>query len=538
MPEGSGVGAPRSSRRTRVSLAVASSVVIAVSVITLPRVPTPYGDLQLYASIARARQQFGIGVPTEMWNSPVAVDHIPFYGPVFFDLCAVTLTWFGVTLTSLRMASLLGAVMFVAAAAGLAREVDESPDRWLWVVALLMFAPELQTGISTGAMHMLAIGFLMLALYLFVRGLRFPTVGRIAHGLLSGGALALAALTTPRSYLFIAAFFAAGILMSLMSRRVRRDMRWPFAAAAIGLGVPWLMWIIASHGNPVRWARYMAFIFSHEDADVAILPTAVRDFSFSWTQIVTPAVAFLGGLLALNGMRRTWRSASAALPAATLALLTTFLAHLLTVVILNYPFANGEYVALPLFAVVVAMPVSAFGLNRRTLAMLVTLLVVIDAGLFAVRAVRTAATWRASDPAPIDAFIRQHVPEGSVVAGPEAPFFFPVERSGSWYRMARPESWAPWARWVPIIEPDSVHHASRLSTPTPIARFLVWRDDDEIPDNYLCARDRVAARFEPPANYLRLLGPLGHPLDRGYPAATLYRLPDGCPTGYDPAVAH
>ena len=527
-----------SSLRTRILLAVAAGAAIAVSLITLRHVPTPYADLQLYASIARSRQLFGIGVPSETWNSPVAVDHIPFYGPVFFDLCAATLHWFGVTLLSFRIASVIGAAIFVAATAWLARELSGSRDRWLWAVVLIVLAPEARIGIATGVMHMLAIGFQLLALALFVRGLRLSSGGSLLHGALAGGALALAALTTPRSDLFVAAFFLAWILLPLAGHHVHREARLQGAAAAVMFAVPFLIWTVVSHGSPAGWLRYMTYIVSHEDTDVAILPTAVRDFSFSWNQVVTPAVALVGGLLAARGIRRERRAPFAATSAAAFALLTTFLTYVMTVVILNYMFSNGEYFALPLFAVVLAMPTRVFGLGNRTLAALVALAIACDSGLFVVQLARTAATWRATDPTPINEFIRRHVPPGSAVAGPEAPYFFPVERNGSRFRTISARSWADWARWVPIVEADAVHHASRFAEPAPVARFLVWPADDPLPDRYACAGDHLVDRFDPPANYLHLLGRLGHPLDRGYPATSLYRLAVGCPTGYDPTVGH
>ena len=36
----------------------------------------------------------------------------------------------------------------------------------------------------------------------------------------------------------------------------------------------------------------------------------------------------------------------------------------MTIVVLNYMFSNGEYFALPLFAVVLAMPTRVFGVGR------------------------------------------------------------------------------------------------------------------------------------------------------------------------------
>ena len=159
-------------------------------------------------------------------------------------------------------------------------------------------------------MHMLAIGFQLLALALFVRGLRLSSGGSLLHGALAGGALALAALTTPRSDLFIAAFFLAWILLPLAGHHVHREARLQGAAAAVVLGraVSDLDRRVARRARS-GWLRYMAYIFSHEDTDVAILPTAMRDFSFSWTQVVTPAVALVGGLLAARGIRRERRAA-------------------------------------------------------------------------------------------------------------------------------------------------------------------------------------------------------------------------------------
>src|SRR4051812_19894050 len=94
--------------RTRVALLVLLAAGIAFPLVTVSRVPVPFADAQLYASIALSRYRYGVGVPTITWNSPTAVDHIPFYGPVFFELCALAQRLFGVTLLSFRIVSLFG----------------------------------------------------------------------------------------------------------------------------------------------------------------------------------------------------------------------------------------------------------------------------------------------------------------------------------------------------------------------------------------------------------------------------------------------
>ena len=530
---------PGSSPRTLWLLAAAIAVVLAIDLVSIRHAPTPNADLQVYASIARARQLYGIGVPTETWNSPVAVDHLPFYGPVFFSLATTALRWFGVTLLSFRLTSVLGAALCLAAAALLASVLSGSRERWLWAIALTLLTPEVSNGLGTGVMHMLAVGFELLTLAAFAGGLRQPGRAGVLLSAGAGVALAMAAMTTTRSYLFIAAFFGTGLLLRLAGSPLPRDARWKYAAAAAGFGLPFLWWIVISHGDPIRWARYMTYIFTHEDTDVAILPTAMREFQFSWTPALTPLVGLVGAVLAARGIRRERRGSFNSPPVAAFVLVTAFTTYVITVVVLNYTFEIGDYFAIPLFVVVVAMPLRVFALPERTCRALVGLLLTCQAGLFAVKALRAAATWDATNPTPLNEFVQSLVPPGSVVVGPEAPYFFPVERSGSRYRTFSPRSWADWARWVPVIEPESVRHAARDREAPPLNRFFIWPAGAELPDGYDCVRGRVAGVFQPPETHLDRLGPIGgRAFDRGYPPSVLYRLPPGCPAGYDPTVGH
>ena len=111
---------------------VLAAVACGVILITVRRVPTPFADLELYASIALARLRYGVGVPTISVNSPVAVDHIPFYGPVFFDLVALLLRIGGITLLSFRVASLIGTALFVAGTVALPRQFTAPPPGPTW----------------------------------------------------------------------------------------------------------------------------------------------------------------------------------------------------------------------------------------------------------------------------------------------------------------------------------------------------------------------------------------------------------------------
>ena len=76
----------RADRIGPAALVATACLILSIFVITLGRVPTPWPDAQLYASIARSLQLHGNGVPSTIWFSPAAVDHLPFYGPVYFTL--------------------------------------------------------------------------------------------------------------------------------------------------------------------------------------------------------------------------------------------------------------------------------------------------------------------------------------------------------------------------------------------------------------------------------------------------------------------
>jgi hypothetical protein len=518
------------------ALLIIAAVALVVPVLTLRRAPTPYADLQLYASIARSVQVHGVGVPTETWYSPTAVDHVPFYGPVFFDLAALSMHFFGATLLSFRLVSILGTAVFLVATVVLAHTLGGvTAARPLWPLVLVALTPEIAEATPAGNMHILAVGLATLGLAVFVRGLNAST-RRLQHGVVAGILLTMAALTTPRTYPVIFGFLCTGVAMPCMTQQERAAARRPWLAAVLTVVAALLVWAMLSHGTPLRWARYISYILLHEDTDVAVLPSAVRNWSFHWNAAITPIAALLGAFAVARALDRASAATSGSRhgPAA-FALACTWITGVVTFVGMNVTFTVTEYFALPLFAVVVIA--GALWLRGGVLLQAtVALLIVCDLGVFAIQGLRTAATWADRDPGLINTFVRRLVPPGSVVVGPEAPYFFPVERSGSRYRTVSARSWADWARWVPTIEPDATTLVQRFAPEPAAQRFLIWPRDVDLPDPYACAAAHRIRAFQPPKNYLAWLGPFGHPNDVGYPATVLYRLTPGCPTGYDPTA--
>jgi hypothetical protein len=401
-------------------------------------------------------------------------------------------------------------------------------------VTLLLLTPEIREYATVGTMATLALGFEMMALAVFVCGLRAER-RRAWYGAGAGALLSLAALTTPRTYLFIAAFFMAGVLSPGLSRaerrRASRQLAVTFATLAVAVGA----WAVASHGSVTNWARYISFILRHEDSDVAILPSADRRWLFSVGNATVPFIAAALGVAVTALLSRRAERHDERTGVAAFALLTGWLTFIAGLVTLNLTFTQTTYIALPLFIVVLAMPYESLRLPPRALTVAAVAVLSIEAGLAGISYARVAATWDARDPDRLYRFFDRYVPDGAAVIGPPAPYFMAVERSGARYLSVSPESWADWARWVPILEPQAVAEARKVPVAPTAGRYLIWLAGDELPGEYACAATHQIAVYEPPPDHLDLLGWIGRRTwDTGYRKSILYQLPAGCPTGYDP----
>lgn len=486
--------------------------------VTLQRVPVVWNDSVAYATIARALQFGQGGVPTALRDSPTAVDHIPFYGPIFFQLAAWAYAVFGFSIASFRLISLLGGVLITVAAWGLVRAYGGHYPRQAWIAAALMLSPEVGSSATSGRMDSLAVGLGLLALTLTVRGIARGTQPW-RYGAEAGVLIASAALTTPRAYPMVGAFFAGVIVLLWSPPQQRRAAAHQMIATTAIFLVIFTIWTIAAHGGPIRWLRYMAFIAMRENTDVALLMR--RQWAFESWRLITPVAAGIGLGLAMADYRHAsargedWTTRS-------YPIAVTWMTLTAGVTVLNGTFFFEIYWALPLLVAVLAVTRS----TPRTRA-LFALMLLVFAGERVVKYVRVGATWQARDPALIEAFVKTHVPAGADVIGPEDFYFFAVERSGARYLFAYPESWATWARWVPQFDPAMVH------APRPVShaeRYLIWPVPYyTIPAQYACAIVGPVATYNPPPIVNVGVFEPGATTLAAYPTTVLYRLQATCP---------
>ncbi|HEY2434022.1 MAG TPA: hypothetical protein VGI12_15210 [Vicinamibacterales bacterium] len=495
-----------------------SLVIVGTFVVTLTRQPVSQKDEPFYASIARAYHYGPPGVPSMLdASAPTAVDHIAFYGPIYFRTVDLFFSLFGVSVAAFRAIGLLGVLLCAAAGVCICRALGGGPSRQAWTWLLLLLTPEAGAAASSGRMDSMAVGIEMSGLAILLAG--FARQRRpVLYGLGAGTLFAAAALTTPRTFPFLAALVIAGIVEQWRAAPVpRATRRVGLAAVASGGGIL-LAWTLIRFGGPAGWVRLMATIATHENTDVALLPAAAaRDLMFtSWQAI--PLVFSVAGALAAAYLMRS-RDATPQALAGAFALVATWTTLVLTITLFNYTFIFGVYFVMPLTAVVIALPTPLSALHRRAAAGLALLLCLLFGGVRAAKIVRAAITWDARDPSKLARFVADHVPPGSRVLGPGPDLFLPVERAGSRYYSVPQLSFADWSRWS---HPEAQGKAVAL----PAADFLIWRTrDGDPPRDVACfGLGPVATYHPPPVTLPRLAWILAADPFAGYPETTLYAL--------------
>jgi hypothetical protein len=532
--------------------------------VTMGRIPIVWPDETIYASVARAMQLRGNGIPTVLDGAP-AIDHVGFYGPVYFGAAAALFDLFGFSMTTFRMLGVIGALLAATGAALVVRAAGRSARRQWWAAALVLLTPEIGGAATSGRMDAFAVGLSMIALAVYAQGLataRPPIIGGIMSGLL----LAAAALTVPRTFPLIAVAVVVGLVFACSrTNRVEfrgaeetkfNPVRFPLSlwlAAVVTLLPVVAAWAVASHGGLIAWIRFHLYLAARQTTDVALAAGATREWSATPWQLITFVAACVGLALAwawagAPGLRQAEPDSREPRPtdacaAARAFIVTVAIANAaLMIALQNLTFALASYFTIPLLAASVAAWPQA-GLKSRlydrqravAIALLGTL-VAADLGVRTAKYVRLAVVWQASNPALLERFVRAHVPAGSAVYGPDFFYFYAVERAGSRYLAASGESAAEWTRLVKPREDGG----APSSPPDASHRYLLWPTDAALvgqpPTAFDCAGRRDIARYEPQANQQkrqpdslgRLLG-VTEGLPRTYPESVLTRLPSGCP---------
>lgn len=483
-------------------------------VVSITRTPLVWHDEVVYSSIARAMQLTGSGVPTVLEGRSTA-DHVALYGPVYFALAAAAMDLFGPSMAGVRAVGVAGALVAAVAAGLLARWVGGTRRRQWWAFAIVLLTPEVGYAATGGRMDTVALGGSLLALAVYARGLERQA--SMSHGVGAGALLGAAMLTTPRVYPFAAVFVGAALLFSLRGGSLRQ-VCWLVGALAVGVVAWGTFWF----GSPVAWVELLWQVLTRYDAKVAVLPDAVRQWDAARWFVLTPLAAGIGGLVTVLAWRR---GTDIPRPGAMFGLSVSAANFILMLAVMNDTFSLGIYFAVGLLVAVIATVAFPPLPGRSVMVVFLAILVTAQVGLRVVRTARLAETWDAGNPDAIEQFVRSYVPTGSYVFGPDAFYFYAVERAGSRYLLAEPSHGQRWTSLV-ASAPASPLAASR-------PRFVIWPVDDDLvgplPPAFSCAGPARARyeppRYAPPSGVIAVNGGL---MPSFFPASVLRPLPPGC----------
>lgn len=499
------------------SLAVPAALValaVAGFIITISRAPVVWFDEVIYASIARAVQ---LGRTTVV-DGTTTISHVQFYGPAYFSLAAASFHLLGFSLETFRALGVVSTLVSAIAAATIVGTVGGSRQRQLWTAALVLLTPELGSAATMGRMDPVALAWSLLSLACYCRGL--VTASRLAwYGVASGVFLGLCMLTTPRTFPFVAAFVGVAGALAIAHRdtsAIRAQAGWTVATLAIVATA----WAVAGHGSVWQWLGLHASTVQRSTLNVALIPGVDRNWSAVSWHVVTSLAGAVGLVLVAAWGRRELRR-----PAYTFLLAVVVVNAAASIAVMNHTFVFAIYFAVgPLIAVVATMPPLAR--RRRAIAMaLLGALVTIDVAVRTAKYIRVVATWDARDARPIERFVAAHIPAGSLALGPPPFYFYAVERTGSLYFDVTQSSLQSWSR----MSGEPVW-ADRPGA----RRYLLWPDDSRLyqaPAELMCPGLRLVARYMPPPDSRRLLGPLASLpgiLPDTYSPTSLYEVLPGC----------
>lgn len=514
-----------------VGLVALAALTAALAAVAIERSPLVWGDETYLASAAYSVSTGGDGVPTLLapgsWNRPFPKA----YGPLFFTLGSWTMRGAGIRPVSVRALSLAGALLVSASAFALVRAFGGTLLWASFAAAMLWLSPEIGSSATNGRMDTLAVGFEVLGLAVSLIAAGSPSRRRSALlTLATGAAWACAALCTPRTYPF---FFAAGMLgtVTWIVRKPERRIAvvWGVALAIVAGAIA--CWLAAYGTTPREWIGLLTAGVTTDQFN-GIVAAPRREWGISAKTALTPfiAVAAIVFVWAFGAKRWSVR----ARPGLEAAVWLTIVHAALYAIIFNYAFFAGIYFSQLLLAVALAVSGSG-GLTPQRRAALVAVWLCVATLCLAARTlklVEAAATWQGRDPAPLEQFVRDHVPPGSLVFGLHPVYFYAVTRSGSLYRSFATEPYPG----SPTIgrRPPGARSTTEQLRPGVLAaeRYLLWPIDEPLfPYEFACARPGIA-RFEPPASRANAITRLSwfarYAYLHTYPETVLYRLPAAC----------
>ena len=449
-----------------------------------------------------------------------------FYGPVGFCLGAWWMNFAGVSEWNWRILSFAGGVSIIVLPAMLVFAVGGSHFLAATAACLVGFSTSLGSSINSGRLDTLSIAFELAALLLLVVAMQQQLLLRRGlYSLLAGGAIAAAALSTPRALTFCLGLVVGAAALFVLGFRKR--LLDSFLPAAIVCGVAIWLWTHCQGMRPIAWLQYLAHVSAGDRNNVS--PVLGGSWgskqAFYLPELAAPvlfalvAICLFWTLISENKPESHFRQRPGLAFVLTVGLANLLLSFALLSRALNYQLFFIVPVLIGLL-VLSQLLLESTGLTNIRRLVIVSWLIfaVLSIGLRSAKIAEFSQSWLSRDPRPMLAFVKDQIPAKSTVLGSESCYFWAVQRSGSRYLWIQEKT-------TPGLSSHSVFDVGRLFTLSGTNRiYLVWKHDSAMPPELSMLAFRRMATFEMPNNRRDFFAKLRNRIGGGYQRTDLYEL--------------
>lgn len=399
-----------SGRSSSYTLAAVILVYAAYHIATLKISPLPWFDEVFFASVA---QSWAEDRSFELLSAPFFLGgkELLTHGPVYFVLAGTMFELFGFGIIPYRMINLISGFIILYLFYRLMKDhLKLTPLLCAMGAGLLALDTVYNMSMHNGRMDIFALLFMLTATLCMVQsGPQRDMRTVLLYAILGGTAGTIAILASPRTGFF---FLPLAIILIVRAFRKQEEAHW---YAIAGWGVPVVLLILA-------WFLY-AFdgvqdMIAHYEVYSVMVTGGVQLPVYQYPLIGLVVASLIG--TAFYNYRLLFTELNLLILSSTLLFNTIV-------------FDTGAYsVMIVPFYYLLIMQVGArteFPLTKVRMA-LVTLLLLMNLGIFSFKGFAVLGTWHERNPEPVHAFIDQHIPEGANVIA-EEQFYYGVIQAGA-----------------------------------------------------------------------------------------------------------
>jgi 4-amino-4-deoxy-L-arabinose transferase-like glycosyltransferase len=391
--------------------------------------PLPWFDETFFASITHSLMN-GHGFHLAICPIQTNGEQVLTYGPIYFLLTTISSTIFGFGLISFRIVNLLGAIISIIVFYKILQKLQLP----FWIIVgvsfLLVFDVIFIQNAHSGRMDLVALAFFLSAI-----SIHLGKQKHIITPLLIGFLGTLAVLTTLRIAVFVMPFFVTLFLYNLIKRNWLYSIT--LLTSSIVLYGIWVWWGFGSIENYIS-----EYLGKNNGADNSLISSFVggnlKIPIYQLPLVVIGSISFLIWIFKSYRVLNTWLLL---MPIAFFYLLVkdTGAYSAMVVPFWYLAIANATFLLLHRYAQKKRIEYTIYATTA--------FLLLINTGVFALKAITIVSTMAERDPKPLNHWVKKHLPKDSRVVGDDRYYYACLQNNSDFQYMDRVANHSTRARY-------------------------------------------------------------------------------------------